>query len=139
MRSSFIFRPKYKFMFFRTFGKKICFICLFSDTLYSQKFSPYSLRFLFLFYIFFTKTCRYVVEKDVVESFYKKSLFLVEYSLSLSIYMYIYMYICIYIYIYNTYIYIYIYVCTATVGILNYLLLPKTYTLCKICIYIQII
>ena len=29
--------------------------------------------------------CRYVIDKDVVESFYKESLFLAEYSLSLSL------------------------------------------------------
>ena len=44
--------------------------------------------------------CRYVIDKDIVESFYKYSLFLVEY--------YIYIYICIYIYIY---IYNTLYIC----------------------------
>ena len=33
--------------------------------------------------------CRYVIDKDVVESFYKESLFLVEYSLSIYTYIYI--------------------------------------------------
>ena len=70
--------------------------------------------------------CRYVIDKDVVESFYKESLFLVEYSLpvslclsvslslslslflSLSLSLYIYIYKYIYIYMYIIYIYIYI-------------------------------
>ena len=41
--------------------------------------------------------CRYVIDKDVVKSFYKQSLFLVEYSLSIYIHTYIYVYIYIYI------------------------------------------
>ena len=40
--------------------------------------------------------CRYVIDKDVPESFYKQSLLLVEYSLSIYIDIYIYMYIYIY-------------------------------------------
>ena len=32
---------------------------------------------------------RYVIDKDVVESFYKESLFLAEYSLSLSLSLYL--------------------------------------------------
>ena len=31
--------------------------------------------------------CRYVIDKDVVESFYKESFFLVEYSFCLSLYI----------------------------------------------------
>ena len=46
--------------------------------------------------------CRYIIDKDVVESFYKESLFLVEYSLYINIYIYIYIYVYIYIYIYLT-------------------------------------
>ena len=34
--------------------------------------------------------CRYVIDKDIVESFYKESLFFLEYSLSLSLSLYMY-------------------------------------------------
>ena len=54
----------------------------------------------------------YVIDKDIVQSFHKKSLFLVEYYIYI-VYMY---YIYIYIYIYICIIYV-LYTCTISIHI----------------------
>ena len=51
----------------------------------------------------------YVIDKDIVQSFHKKSLLLVEYYIYIVYMYYIYIYVLYMYYIYVLYLYIYIY------------------------------